>query len=329
MGRLCAVSVFIFLSVPSVAQHPVLQVEDSLFHEKFLTMVNFNKDQSYISFGNGIGNQRPILFEAQLSPSYLISNRPNKWAIMVNPQVQIRMLDAQSLPIQVPSYHFNLTYYRNIEFWQKSFLKKLFYDDAIWFTSITHHSNGQSGNFYLNDTTKTINLTQGSFSVNYFQFGVSSYTLKRVSKKYFSLQEIKVHTEIYPSGLADSHLKGIYGFYRLFGTFGFGGPWKEERDDWVNSWLEHSSVELKAGWIFGEYRGYAPLEVSTRLIIDLNYKYYPPWFDELAFFIRFYSGQDYYNIYFEKQLRVLSAGITSNTIKLTNAVKVLGRKAKE
>jgi hypothetical protein len=299
---------------------------DTLSHRKFLTMVNFNRDQSYLSFGNGIGNQIPILFEAQLSPSYFVTRSHRKWAIMINPQVQVRMLNQYSVPIQVPSYHLYLTYYRGIDFWQRTFLQKIFYNDAIWFGSVVHHSNGQSGKFYLNDTTKTINLTSGSFSVNFIQLGVSSYTLRPSGANFFSLREIKVHTELYPSGWCDPHLNGIYGFYRLFGTFGFAGPWRQEKEGWVNRWLQKSSFEFKAGWIFGAYRDFAPLEVSRRLIIDLNYKYYPSWFDEIAFFVRFYSGQDYYNIYFERQLTVLTAGITSNTIKLSRAVHYLENK---
>ncbi len=292
-------------------------------------MINFNKDQSYVTIGNGIGNQIPILFEAQLSPSYFVSSNHKKWAVMINPQVQIRMLDQYSVPIQVPSYHLYLTYFRHIDSWRKTFLSKIFYTDAIWFASIVHHSNGQSGKFYTNDTTKTINLIGGSFAVNYMQLGISSFTLSTTGSKYFSLREIKVHTELYPSSWCDPHLNRIYGFTRLFGTFDFGGPWHQEKKDWINRWIQNSSVEVKSGWIFGALRGYNSVDISKRLIVDINYKYYPPWLDEIAFFVRFYSGQDYYNIYFEKQLTTLTVGITSNTIKLANGVRYIDvKKAK-
>ena len=327
--RISFAGVFCCLFVLSVtlsfAQQTAPPSADSLTHEKFLTLVNFSKDQSYLTFGNGLGNQQPILFEARLSPSYFISSNHRKWAIMMNPQVQVRMLDEKSLPIQVPSYRFYLTYYRNIQFWEKTFLQKIFYNDAIWFASVSHHSNGQSGNPYLNDSTQALNLTQGSFAVNFITLGVASYTLKPAGRKYFSLRELKVHTELYPYGWCNAYLRKSFGFYRLFGTFGFGGPLKEEKVDWLNRWLQNSSFEVKTGWIFGAYNGYSPVDLQRRLIVDATYKYYPPWFDEIAFFLRFYSGQDYYNIYYEKQLRTLTIGITSNTIKLSSAIRVLGK----
>jgi hypothetical protein len=326
MRQLDCFFLFIFSLTLARAQQRQNLPADTLSHQRFLTMVNINKDQSYVSLGNGLGNQIPILFEAQLSPSYFVSRHHRKWALMINPQVQVRMLNEYSVPIQVPSYHLYLTYDHAIEFWKRTFLQKIFYDDAIWSASLVHHSNGQNGKFYTNDTTKTINLSGGSFSVNFLQFGVSSYTLRRSGPNLFFLREIKVHTELYPSAWCDPNLKNIYGFYRLFGTFGIGGPWRVEKKDWVNRWLQNSRLELKSGWIFGPYRGYAPLEVSKRLIVDLLYKYYPPWFDEIALFVRFYSGQDYYNIYFERQLTNLTIGIRSNTIDFSNAIHYLQNK---
>ena len=88
-------------------------------------------------------------------------------------------------------------------------------------------------------------------------------------------------------------------------------------------WLQRSSLELKVGWIFGSMNGIAPVSVSGRLIVDAYYKYYPAWFDEIAFFMRFYRGQDYYNIHFAKdELSNLSFGITSNIMNFKQAVKL-------
>ena len=89
-------------------------------------------------------------------------------------------------------------------------------------------------------------------------------------------------------------------------------------------WLQQSSLEIKSGWIFGNMSNASPLEVSRRLIIDIKYKYYPKWFDEIAFFVRFYRGQDYYNIYFvNSPLTNLSFGITSNIMNYNQTVKLL------
>jgi hypothetical protein len=305
------------------AQENSYTTTDTLQSQRLLTIINFNRDQTYATFGGGIGNQVPLIFEARFSPSYFISSNKKKWAFMMNPQVQMRMLNKRSWPIQVPSYHFYLTYYRSIDLWRKLFANKLLYTDALWFASIVHHSNGQDGKFFVNDSTKTIDLVRGNFSVNYIQLGAVVYTLRATGLQYFSLSEVKIHTDLYPAALCDPNLQKIYGFRRLFTTISFGGPWREEKKGWVNRWLQKSSLELKTGWIFGEYQDYGPVDASHRMIVDLTYKYYPGWFDEIAFFVRFYSGQDYYNVYFEKQLTTLTCGITSNTIKLSNQIRYL------
>jgi hypothetical protein len=329
MQLLFNIYVIILFSIASKAQENSQTSSDTLQSQRLLTIINFNRDQTYATFAGGIGNQVPLIFEAQFSPTYFISSNKKRWAFMMNPQVQMRMLDKRSWPIQVPSYHFYLTYYRSIDLWRKLFANKLLYTDALWFASIVHHSNGQDGKFYVNDSTSTIDLVRGNFAVNYIQLGAVVYTLRATGSKYFSLSEIKINIDLYPSGWCDPNLQKTYGLKRFFSTISFGGPWREEKKDWVNRWLQNSSFELKTGWIFGEYHDYSLLDASHRLIVDLTYKYYPHWFDEIAFFVRFYSGQDYYNVYFEKQLTVLTCGITSNTIKLLNRVRYLGKGKKK
>jgi hypothetical protein len=104
---------------------------------------------------------------------------------------------------------------------------------------------------------------------------------------------------------------------------GIVGPQRNLERPRLMQWLQRSSLEVKAGWIFGEMNGAAPLDVSDRMIIDVYYKYYPAWFDEIAFFVRFYQGQDYYNIYFAKPILTnLSFGITSNIMNFKQAVKL-------
>jgi len=299
---------------------------DTLSHTKFMTIVNYNKDQSYVSFGSGIGNQVPLIVEAQFTPSYFISSNKKRWAMVVNPQVQLRMLNKNSAPIQVPSYHIYGSYFRTIDNWRNSFFSKLFYDNAMWFASYVHHSNGQDGKFYLNDTTKVINLASGNFSLNYMEFGISSYMLTPSSSSFFSLRQFKIHANMYPTAWSDPKLKDIYGFIRVFNTFDFGGPWKQGKKDFISRWLQNSTMQVKTGWILDNYRGFDALDVTKRFIVDLNYKYYLPWFDEMAFFVRLYHGQDYYNIYFEKQLTTLSFGITTNTIKLASNIHYIEKK---
>jgi hypothetical protein len=299
-------------------------LENSVEHQKFLTLVNANREQSYVTFGSGIGNLEPLIFEARLSPSYFFTGQKRSWALVLNPQVQIRMLDKKSFPIRNPSYKVYITYYHDIKFWQTSFLKKLLYANALWYASVAHHSNGQDGEFYSSDSTHTPNLENGNFATNFLELGVSSYHLEKFGKKNFSIREIKLWAEIHPPKWSIEEMNSSYGFYRLYAKAGILGPMHKRKDDAVNRWLQQSSVELKVGWIMGEMNGASPLQASRRLIVDITYKYYPKWFDEIAFFLRFYRGQDYYNIYYMNgELTQLSVGITSNIMNFQKAVKYL------
>ena len=58
---------------------------DSLRFQKFLTMVNADREQSYVTFGSGIGNLEPLILEANFSPSYFFTRNKKLWAVMINP----------------------------------------------------------------------------------------------------------------------------------------------------------------------------------------------------------------------------------------------------
>jgi hypothetical protein len=323
MKRLLVI-LFFWLSAALVFGQDVDTANATLEHQKFMTMVNANREQSYVTFANGVGNLEPLIFEARLSPSYFFSGQAHNWALLINPQMTIRMLDKKSAPIRNPSYKIYITYYRDIKFWDNTFLKRLFYKNALWYASVAHHSNGQDGAFYSPDTTRNANLENGNFATNFLEFGVSSYKLERLGANYFSIREIKAYLEFHPPKWSISELDDQYGFYRIYVKYGLIGPMRKRKNDSVNRWLQQSSLEVKTGWIMGKMGGTSTLDPSKRFVFDATYKYYPKWFDEIAFFLRFYRGQDYYNIYFlDDTLTQLSAGITSNIMNFKRAVKYL------
>jgi hypothetical protein len=296
---------------------------DSLRFQKFLTLVNADREQSYVTVGSGIGNLEPLILEANFSPSYFFTRNKKLWAVMINPQVQIRILNEKSLPIRNPSYRVYGTFYQALKFWKESFLGKIFFENAMWHGSYAHHSNGQAGDFFANDSTDEINFNSGDFSTDYLELGISTYRVRGLGKNYFSIRSFKTTFEYHPGAWYSDGLEDIYGSYRLFAEMGVVGPQRDLNRVRLMKWLQRSSLEVKFGWIFGEMGGASPADVSTRLIFDAYYKYYPAWFDEIAFFIRYYRGQDYYNIQFANdELSNLSFGITSNIMNFKQAVKL-------
>ncbi|HEX6225188.1 MAG TPA: hypothetical protein VFZ52_12290 [Chryseolinea sp.] len=295
---------------------------DSLRFQKFLTMVNADREQSYVTFGSGIGNLEPLILEANFSPSYFFTRNKKLWAVMINPQVQIRILNEKSLPVRNPSYRVYGTFYQELKFWKNSFLGKIFYENALWHGSIAHHSNGQAGDFFENDSTGEINFSRGNFSTDFLEVGFSTYRARELGKNYFSFRSFKATFEYHPIAWYSDGLEDLYGSYRIFADMGVVGPQRNLDRAKLMKWLQRSSLEVKVGWIFGAMDGASPADVSTRLIIDVYYKYYPVWFDEIAFFLRYYRGQDYYNIQFANdELSNISFGITSNIMNFKEAVK--------
>ncbi len=67
------------------AQH-ISSDADTLAHQKLLTVANINREQSYLTFGNGFGNLRPLITEAKLSAGYLVTTQNRPWVLMFNPQ---------------------------------------------------------------------------------------------------------------------------------------------------------------------------------------------------------------------------------------------------
>ena len=314
----------LILNILSLSLYAQVTEKDSLSNQRFLTLVNANREQSYTTFGSGVGDLEPLLFEARLSPSFYFTGLERKWALTLNPQVQMRMLNKNSFPIRNPSYRISINYYHGLELWKHIFLRKILYKNALWFASLLHHSNGQEGSFYISDSTHEVNLQNGNFATNYLEIGLSSYKTEVLNKKYYSIREFKTYVEYHPPKWSIRELDGRYGYLRIFAKLGIIGSFKQGRHDKMNRFLQKSSLELKGGWIFGGLNKNSEADIKARLIVDVMYKYYPSWLDEIAFFLRFYRGQDYYNIYFVKhELTVVTFGITSNIMNFKKAVKVL------
>ncbi|PZR39086.1 MAG: hypothetical protein DI538_07800 [Azospira oryzae] len=293
--------------------------KDSVAHKRFLTLTNTLREQSYVTFFQGIGNLEPLLFEARLSPSFFLSNRQRNWALMLNPQVIVRMQRKPSFPINSPSYKVNLTYFYGLN-------KKVIYDHALLFASLNHHSNGEAGEYYLSDTTaNTVNIDNGSFSTDFMAFGFSSFKVKSKPKNMDAFQSIKAFIEIHPKFSSTTEIQNRYGNYRFYASWAAGGPWNPADKTWLNRWMQHSGLEIQSGWIAGKMLGNSEIDARKRWVIDIKYNYYPDWFDEVAFFVRYYRGQDYYNIYFMNTIYVISFGLTSNIMNLKQTVKTLGR----
>ncbi len=259
-----------------------------------------NQGDSYITFPTDIGNIEPLWFEANLIPSFNIRvNKDSRLMGVLTPQIIIRMYREESFPVRTPSYIPQITVYYKL-------ISKTNANSLSLFGKIAHHSNGQDGDFLLEDGE--VNLKSGDFSTNYFELGVikTNYNMKFNAVQFFGAS-----FEVHPPGLSNTSMQGKYGFYRLKGMFSIfklpvGNQGKKKK----------ASISLKgqAGWMFGEINDWNPWS-ANRFILSFTFYYHPKFLEDIGFFAQVYQGMDYYNIYFVHQISVIRFGIMTEILR--------------
>ncbi|NOX18548.1 MAG: hypothetical protein GXO87_09755 [Chlorobi bacterium] len=256
---------------------------------------------SYVTAGGGLGNLEPLIFEANLIPNFILRvNKKARLMGVLTPQVILRMYDKESLPVQTPSYMPQITIYYSIG-------KELSINNFHMFGKIAHHSNGQQNDFYLKNGE--INYESGNFSTNYFEAGLikTFYDNSLNAAQFFSAS-----FEFHPESFSNAELKGIYGFYRGHFKFAiFKLPYKLE-----NGKKERAEFSLKGEitWLFGDIYDWSALSFN-RFIGSVTFYYHPSFFEEIGFFIQYYHGQDYYNIYFPINRDIVRIGFMTDQFR--------------
>lgn len=71
-----------------------------------------NQTDSYVTFPTDIGNIAPLMFEVNISPSFIIRQRKDsRLMAALTSQVIIRMYNKESYPVQTPSYRPQISFY--------------------------------------------------------------------------------------------------------------------------------------------------------------------------------------------------------------------------
>ncbi len=267
-----------------------------------LTLISeVNQGNSYFTFGGGLGNIEPLIFEGNLIPNFVI--RDNKEANLIGvitPQIIIRMYNKESLPVQTPSYLPHISLYYN--FRNSSFLNNL-----TLFGKIAHHSNGQQDDFFTEDGD--INLKSGNFSTNFLELGfITTSNLKGLNSIKFFSSSIEIH----PERLSIDELKGKYSFYRWNNQFSI----FKISDESSHSKSQKAKFSLKGQftWLFGDINDWNFFN-SKRIIANLTFYYHPTFLEEIGLFVQYYHGQDYYNIYFSNMKDIIRIGIMTDQFR--------------
>ena len=266
-------------------------------------LVQINQNDSYVTFPFDIGNLEPLIFEANVSPNFKIRERKDsKLMAVFTPQIIIRMFDEHSNPVKTPSYVPQLEFYFLLG-------NKDLPNKKTLFGKIAHHSNGQKGDFYIENGD--INLETGNFSTNYLEFG---FLKSSFSNQLKTFKTIKSSIEIHPKEWMLPELRGKYSGLRWHNTFfAYKLPMK---GNFANRNEQKANFSLKAQttWMFDNINGWNTFDLN-RLNLSLIAYYHPKFLEDIGFFVQFYHGMDYYNIYFQHQISTIRFGIMTEVLR--------------
>jgi hypothetical protein len=274
-----------------------------------------------------------IKFEADIQPNLVVSQnfsdklvieeslappgQPLRWRVAYSlvgtPRVRLRMLDERSAPVRTPSYM------------PKGTLMVMFFRGekteprhrvGIWSPELTvgHHSNGQDGCLFTTDVLidgdcagpqdlSQINRTVGSFATNYVRLG-GRYRREWLTTINAGLpDEEHIGTTQLTVGLfADVHfntasrLEPFYGTRRFHGTFGVGRQLSRVCKS-------RAAASASVYYVGHKPDGVPPLAVQIDGLCTFTPK--GGW----GAFVRYFDGQDYYNLAFGEHIHRLQVGI--------------------
>ncbi|MFD2915765.1 hypothetical protein [Psychroserpens luteus] len=258
-----------------------------------------NQSDSYITFPTDIGNIEPLMFEANVNPSFVIRKRKDsKLMAILKPQITIRMYNEESYPVRTPSYIPQISlYYLANKYEALNYL--------VFFGKIAHHSNGQDGDFYNDDNT--INLQTGNFATNFFELG---FLKTGYSNQLKAIKTLKSSIEIHPKSWMSKELKGKYSGLRWHNSFtSFKFPLTDSHSDRANF-----SLKAEATLMLDNYNDLDVFDFD-RFNVSVTFYYHPKFLEDIGLFVQFYHGMDYYNIYFEHQLSIIRFGIMTEILR--------------
>jgi hypothetical protein len=232
-----------------------------------------------------------LLYEASIAPPFFLFAGKKPWLVAITPKVVLRQFAAGSEPVRPPSYMPRITMY----YWGAPFVRRTHADSLVYaFFRVGHHSNGQEEPFY--DSTGAVNVRNGDFYTNYLELGVS----KRFFGRGPTVGTQHLSVEWHPDGFMAKAARPIYGRYRTrAGT----------RLQWPGSALgELDGAMIETQYIAGSL---APgrRHVGARLTLSLTAYAELRDLGDFAPFVGYYTGQDYYNIRFGRQISMLKVGM--------------------
>ncbi|MFA9388507.1 MAG: hypothetical protein ACERKD_01785 [Prolixibacteraceae bacterium] len=260
-----------------------------------------NQGNSYITFPTDIGNIERLWFEGNVNPNfYLRKSKNSRLMGVLTPQIIVRMYQEESFPVRTPSYRPQITMYYMLN-------EKPDSKSASIYGRIAHHSNGQEGDFFLDDGS--LNVKSGSFTTNFSELGLIK---TNVNTHFNAYQFFKTSFEVHPKVSIQEELIGVYSRYRWHNAFSIFRVTSGNNQN--NSQRPAYSIKGETTWMFGAFNQLEAFS-TERLNLSLTFYYHPNFLEDIGLFVQYYHGSDYYNMYFNHRLNMLRFGFMTEKLR--------------
>jgi hypothetical protein len=236
------------------------------------------------------GKDLRIMYEATIAPPLFVYAGRKPFLVAITPKVVVRQYFRESYPVPPPSYMPRLTMY----YWGAPFARRTHIDSARYaFLRLAHHSNGQTGPFY--DSTGAVNYRDGDFYTDYVEAGL----VRRFTNPLYAGAR-QFTFQWHPNGWMGKPTRPIYGRYRANFTSRFAFvPGRVRMADGADI-----SVTYIGGSMLPDRR-----DIRSRTTISASLYSDLAELGDFQPFVRYYTGQDYYNVQFDRNISTFMIGV--------------------
>jgi hypothetical protein len=230
--------------------------------------------------------------------------RNDNWTVLFTPGIIVRMSQARSNPVRNPSYMPRLDVQELFRVSHNSANSTA--DFWEWHGTIGHHSNGQDGCAFMDESPpacnppvpassrlpplQNLNRKDGSFSTNYVRAGIDHRHSWLTGST--ATTDLNLGIEYQRQIATDPELKPLYAQNHINGKISVAKEWSIGRRD-IGRW----ESEFFTAFAFKQ-----PDPSLARWTFAPKLSWFPSAHSSLGLFVRVFYGQDYYNMNFAEKL---------------------------
>lgn len=269
-----------------------------------------------------------LIFEADIQPNLVVSQNfsdklivdeslTGQWriaySIVGTPRVRLRMFDERSAPVRTPSYmpkgSASVMFFRGERTAPRHRV-------GIWAAQLTvgHHSNGQDGCLFEADVLvdddcigspdlSRINRKDGSFSTNFVRIGgryrrewLSTINAGQPTEEHLGTSQLTFGVDVDLHFNTDERVAPLYGEHRARG-------YAEVARRFSRVCRNRAAASVAASFVGTEPETVPPIAYQVDGVC--TFTPHGGW----GAFVRYYDGQDYYNLAFAQHIRRVQFGV--------------------